>query len=74
MIKEYMVFPPEVLYCNIFQMIQLQQQTKGKTMNNFQLSLFYDLQAWVQASSFYRKYYLIFKAMPKPCFPDRFYC
>ncbi len=40
-------------------------------MKNIQLPLFYDLQALIQASSFYCKYYLLFQAMPEPEFPDR---
>ena len=32
-------------------------------MNNFQLSLFYDLQHFIQTSGFYRKYYLLFQAL-----------
>ncbi|MFZ5559432.1 MAG: transposase [Patescibacteria group bacterium] len=32
-------------------------------MQNFQLSLFYDLQMLIQSSNFYRKYYLLFNAL-----------
>jgi hypothetical protein len=32
-------------------------------MQNFQLSLFYDLQALIRTSSFYRKYYLLFSSL-----------
>lgn len=32
-------------------------------MQSFQLSLFYDLQALIRSSSFYRKYYLLFSSL-----------
>lgn len=32
-------------------------------MQNFQLSLFYDLQMLIQSSNFYRKYYSLFNAL-----------
>ena len=37
----------------------------------FQLSLFYDLQAMIEAFSFYRKYYLLFEAPELDSFPDK---
>lgn len=40
-------------------------------MHNYQLSLFYDLQAIIQTSNFYRKYYLLFMSLPMPQFQDR---
>lgn len=40
-------------------------------MNNFQLSIFYDLQMMLQRSSFYRKYFLLFQALPELPFPDQ---
>jgi hypothetical protein len=67
----YLVFPPAVLYCNTLNVVQLQQLTRGKTMQNFQLSLFYDLQEFIRSSNFYRKYYLLFSCLPVPRFPDR---
>src|SRR3990172_6038331 len=67
----YLVFPPAVLYCNILNVVQLQQLTRGKTMQNFQLSLFYDLQEFIRSSNFYRKYYLLFGCLPVLRFPDR---
>jgi len=66
-----LVFPPAVLYCNILNVVQLQQLTRGKTMQNFQLSLFYDLQEFIRSSNFYRKYYLLFGCLPVLRFPDR---
>ena len=68
---KYLVFPPAVLYCNTLNVVQLQQLTRGKTMQNFQLSLFYDLQEFIRSSNFYRKYYLLFSCLPVPRFPDR---
>lgn len=68
---KYLVFPPAVLYCNILNLVKLQQLTRGKTMQNFQLSLFYDLQEIIQKSSFHRKYDLLFRSLPVPLFPDR---
>jgi len=52
-------------------MVHLQQLTGGKTVQNYQLSLFYDLQYLIQKSSFHRKYYLLFQALPEPEFTDR---
>lgn len=40
-------------------------------MQNFQLSLFYDLQGIIQKSTFHRKYDLLFRSLPMPQFPDR---
>lgn len=40
-------------------------------MKNFQLSLFYNLQAFVLASSFYRKYYLIFSGLNLKGIPNK---
>jgi hypothetical protein len=40
-------------------------------MHKFQLSFFYDLQVFVQASDFYRKYYFLFKALDLSPLPDR---
>jgi hypothetical protein len=40
-------------------------------MHNFQLSLLYDLQEFVQKSNFHRKYYLLFMSLPMPQFQDR---
>lgn len=40
-------------------------------MQNYQLSLFYDLQEIIQKSSFLRKYDLLFRALSMPRFPDR---
>ena len=37
----------------------------------FQLSLFYDLQAMIEVSSFYRKYYLLFEALELDSFPNK---
>jgi hypothetical protein len=68
---KYMVFPPAVLYCNVLKTIQLQQLTGGKTVQNFQLSLFYNLQEIIQKSTFHRKYDLLFRALPVLRFPDR---
>lgn len=42
-------------------------------MQNFQLSLFYDLQALIQSSNFHRKYYLLFKSLNLSNFPDKNY-
>jgi len=42
-------------------------------MFHFQYSLFYDLQILLQSSSFYKKYYLLFKALDLSDFPDRNY-
>ena len=39
-------------------------------MQNFQLSLFYDLQAMILASDFLRKYHLLFQALDLSSFPD----
>ena len=52
-------------------MVHLQQQTGGKTVQNYQLSIFFDLQYLIRKSSFHRKYYLLFQALPEPGFPDR---
>ena len=68
---KYWVFPPAVLYCNMLNVVQLQQLTRGKTVQNFQLSLFYDLQEFIRKSTFYRKYDLLFRALPVPRFADR---
>lgn len=40
-------------------------------MYKFQLSLFYDLHALIQSSSFYRKYFLLFKALDLSDIPDK---
>jgi hypothetical protein len=40
-------------------------------MQNFQLSLFYNLQEIIQKSTFHRKYDLLFRSLPAPCIPDR---
>lgn len=40
-------------------------------MQNFQFSLFYDLQNTIATSSFHRKYYLIFQSLPLKEFPDK---
>ncbi len=40
-------------------------------MLNFQLSLFYDLQYFIQNSGFYRKYFLLFKSLDLSHVPDR---
>jgi len=40
-------------------------------MHEFQLSLFYDLQIFIQASDFHRKYYTLFKALDLSPLPDR---
>ena len=42
-------------------------------MKNFQLSLFYNFQAFIQSSNFYRKYYLLFKSLPLKNITDRNY-
>ena len=42
-------------------------------MKNFQLSLFYNLQAFINSSSFHRKYYLIFSSLPLKYKDDRNY-
>lgn len=42
-------------------------------MNHFPLSLFYDLQLFVQHSNFYRKYYLLFKSLDLSTIPDKNY-
>ena len=42
-------------------------------MKNFQLSLFYNFQAFIQSSNFYRKYYLLFKSLPLTNIADRNY-
>lgn len=42
-------------------------------MQNFQLSLFYDLQLLIQTSSFHRKYYLLFKALDLSNISDKNY-
>lgn len=40
-------------------------------MHKFQLSLFYDLQVFIQASDFHRKYHTLFKALDLSPLPDR---
>lgn len=40
-------------------------------MKNFQLSLFYDLQHFIQTSGFYRKYFLLFQALDLSEFPGK---
>jgi hypothetical protein len=40
-------------------------------MHKFQLSLFYDLQVFIQASDFHRKYYTLFKVLDLSSLPDR---
>lgn len=40
-------------------------------MNNFQTSVFYNLQEFIESSPLYRKYYLLFKALDLSGFPDR---
>jgi hypothetical protein len=40
-------------------------------MHKFQLSFFYDLQVFVQASDFHRKYYYLFTALDLSSLPDR---
>ncbi len=40
-------------------------------MKKFQLSLFYDLQYFIQTSDFHRKYYLLFKSLELSEVPDR---
>ena len=40
-------------------------------MKNFQLSLFYNFQVFIQSSNFYRKYYLLFKSLPLTNITDR---
>ena len=40
-------------------------------MHNFQRSLFYDLQVFLQASDFHRKYYTLFQALDLSPLPDR---
>ena len=40
-------------------------------MKNFQLSLFYDLQHFIQTSDFHRKYFLLFKSLDLSDVPDR---
>ncbi|TVL98717.1 MAG: hypothetical protein CV087_20775 [Candidatus Brocadia sp. WS118] len=40
-------------------------------MQKFQLSLFYNLQAVIEMSSFYRKYHLIFQCLSLSKFPDK---
>lgn len=40
-------------------------------MYKIQLSLFYDLQMLIQSSSFYRKYYLLFRALDLSGIPDK---
>lgn len=42
-------------------------------MRHFQRSLFYNLQAIILSSKFYRKYYLLFKSLPLPQGPDKNY-
>lgn len=42
-------------------------------MNHFQLSLFYDLQYFIQNSNFYRKYYLLFKSLNLSNIPNKNY-
>ncbi|MFH1803196.1 MAG: transposase [bacterium] len=42
-------------------------------MQNFQLSLFYDLQLLIQRSNFYRKYYLLFTALDLSNIHDKNY-
>jgi len=42
-------------------------------MQNLQLSLFYDLQALILSSNFYRKYFLIFSSLKLDSFPDKNY-
>ena len=42
-------------------------------MQNFQLSLFYDLQAIIQTSNFHKKYYLLFNSLDLSAFPDKNY-
>jgi len=52
---------------------KLQQNQGGKAMQNFQLSLFYNLQALIRSSNFYRKYYLLFNSLDLSDFPDKNY-
>ena len=40
-------------------------------MKNFQLSLFYDLQHFIQTSDFHRKYYLLFEGLDLSEVPDK---
>ena len=40
-------------------------------MKNFQLSLFYDLQYFIQTSDFHRKYFLLFKSLDLSDVPDK---
>jgi len=40
-------------------------------MHEFQLSFFYDLRIFIQASDFHRKYYYLFKALDLSSLPDR---
>ena len=42
-------------------------------MQNFQLSLFYDLPLLIQTSNFYKKYYLLFTALGLPNMPEKNY-
>lgn len=44
---------------------------KGKVMQSFQLSLFYDLQYFLLHSNFHKKYYLLFKALDLSSFPSK---
>ena len=43
----------------------------GIILNNFQTSIFYNLQEFIESSPLYRKYYLLFKALDLSDFPDR---
>jgi len=52
-------------------MVHIQQQTGGKTVQNYQLELFNYLQEIIQKSNFLRKYDLLFRSLPMPRFPDR---
>ena len=40
-------------------------------MNNFQTSIFYNLQEFIESSPLYLKYYLLFKSLYLSGFPDR---
>jgi hypothetical protein len=42
-------------------------------VKNFQLSLFYNFQVFIQSSNFYRKYYLLFKSLPLTNMTDKNY-
>jgi len=42
-------------------------------MKNFQLSLFYNLQAFIETSNFHRKYYYLFSALDLSGVPDKNY-